>query len=84
MVVFEDISILIVFVWISVGFMRSSSISFADTYEFSVLESMSVRYLMLLIFSTMIGNKFFLIWFVVKAIFFVGVGWLIGFWAGIS
>lgn len=74
MVIFEDISISIVFVWILVGFRRSNLISLVDTYEFVVFESISVRYLMLLIFITMIGNNFFSIWFVVKVIFFVGVG----------
>ena len=41
MAILEDISLLIVFVWTSAGFLESSSISCADTYELLAPESIN-------------------------------------------
>ena len=71
---FEVISISIVFVWTSVGFTRSNSISFADTYELPVPESISARHLIPLTLITITGNRPSPVWFAVKATPLAGVG----------
>ena len=56
------------------GFTRSNSISFADTYELPAPESISAQHLISLTSITITGKRPSPVWFVVKATPLAGVG----------
>ena len=56
------------------GFRRSNSISFTDTYELPAPESISAQHLIPLTSNTITGNRPLQVWFVVKATPLAGIG----------